>query len=268
MKKNKKSRNGRPNAALRLDLILPVYNEEVALPKSCDTLVKYLESNCLYDWKIIIADNASTDRTPEIARSLSSGDARIHYLRLEKKGRGRALREAWLSSDADIVSYMDIDLSTDLKSYLPMINAIAHGDADIAIGTRFKRTSVIKRSLKREVLSRCFIMLIKLFFPRCGFSDAQCGFKAVSRHAVQLLVPKIKNQGWFFDTELLLLARYHGLKLCEIPIRWVEDPDSRVKIIRTGLEHSLGVLRMRLTFTTGVDLPEFYPHPIEVEKLA
>jgi glycosyltransferase involved in cell wall biosynthesis len=253
---------------MRINITLPVYNEEKDLAKSCMILSDFLSSNCPWDWQIVIADNASTDRTPEIARKLAASNPRIQHLRLDMKGRGRALRQAWLNSDADIVSYMDIDLSTDLKSFMPMIGAIASGSADVAIGSRFAKGSEIDRSLKREVLSRTFITLIKAFFPRSTFADAQCGFKAVSRRAVQQLVPMIKNQGWFFDTELLLLADHHGFKIREIPVRWIEDPDSRVRIIRTGLEHSLGVLRMRLTFLTGWDLGEFYSHPVRAERTA
>lgn len=261
----------RASAQLRLDVTLPVYNEEKDLPKSCNKLVDFLKAKCPYDWRIIIADNASTDKTPEIAQSLAAGNPRLRYLRLELKGRGRALREAWLSSDADIVSYMDIDLSTDLKSFMPMVSSIAHGEADITIGTRFKKNSRVQRGLKREILSRGFMALIKTFFPRSSFSDSQCGFKAAGRPAVQALVPHVKNQGWFFDTEMLLLADHDGYKIGEIPVRWVEDPDSRVRIVRTALEHSLGVLRMRLSFITGLELREFYAHPIKpvkVEKMA
>lgn len=253
----------KPVDQLRLDVVLPVYNEEKDLAGSCRTLTAFLTDHCPYQWKIVIADNASTDATPEIARGLAAADSRIRHLRLDMKGRGRALRTAWLSSTADIVSYMDIDLSTDLKGFMPMINAIALGDADVAIGSRFKKGSDVDRCLKREVLSRTFIGLIKLFFPRSTFSDAQCGFKAVSRRAVDDLLPHVKNLGWFFDTELLLLADHYGYRIEDIPVRWIEDRDSRVRIVKTGLEHSLGVLRMRLSFLTGLELGEFYAHPME-----
>lgn len=248
---------------LRLDVVLPVYNEEKDLAGSCHTLAAFLSDHCPYQWRIVIADNASTDGTPAIAAELAKENSRIRHLRLDLKGRGRALRTAWLSSDADIVSYMDIDLSTDLKGFMPMINAIAHGDAEVAIGSRFKKQSQVDRCLKREVLSRTFIGLIKLFFPRSSFSDAQCGFKAVSRRAVDDLLPHVKNLGWFFDTELLLLADHFGYRIEDIPVRWIEDRDSRVKIVKTGLEHSLGVLRMRLSFLTGMEFGEFYAHPME-----
>ena len=179
------------------------------------------------------------------------------------------MRTAWLSSDADIVSYMDIDLSTDLKSFMPMIDSIAHGDAEVAIGSRFHKKSEVDRCLKREVCSRTFIGLIKTFFPRSSFSDAQCGFKAVSRRAVDDLLPHIKNVGWFFDTELLLLADHYKYKVVNVPVKWVEDPNSKVKIVKTGMEHSLGVLRMRLSFLTGFEFGDFYsPYPVNAARAA
>jgi glycosyltransferase involved in cell wall biosynthesis len=253
---------------LRVDVMLPVYNEENDLARSCETLSGYLEEHCPYDWRIVIADNASTDRTPVIGRSLEAKYSRIKFHRLEMKGRGRALIETWLRSDADIVSYMDIDLSTDLKSFLPMINAIASGSCDIAIGSRFTSRSEVERGLKREVLSRGFITLIKILFPFSSFSDAQCGFKAASRGAVRALVPLIKSKAWFFDTELLILADRHRYKIENIPVNWTDDPDSRVKIVATVLEHSLGVLRMRLTSLTGVEFEVFYPRPIRARGMA
>jgi len=262
------SSSGIKRSPLRVDVTLPVYNEEKDLARSCQTLASFLTANCPFDWRIVIADNASTDKTPEIGRSLAASNPRIKFLRLEMKGRGRALREAWLQSDADIVSYMDIDLSTDLKAFMPMVNAIAYGGSDVAIGTRFNIGSEVERSIKREVLSRGFIGFIKLFFPRGTFSDAQCGFKAVSRRAVNTLVPQIKSQAWFFDTEMLLLANHHGFRVSEIPVKWIEDTDSRVKIVGTVLEHSLGVLRMRLAFITGRDLNVFYPRQAKVRSFA
>jgi len=263
-----RSANQAGGSRLRIDVTLPVYNEEKDLAGSCEKLAAYLTAHCPHDWRVVIADNASTDKTPEVGRSMAARYPYIKYHRLEMKGRGRALTEAWLASDADIVSYMDIDLSTDLKSFMPMIDAIERGGCDVAIGTRFDRKSEVDRGLKREVLSRGFITLIKLFFPFSSFSDAQCGFKAVSRRAVKALVPLIKSKAWFFDTELLILADHHGYKIRNVPVKWIDDPDSRVKIVGTVLEHSLGVLRMRLTFLTGRELDVFYPRQIKIRSIA
>lgn len=235
---------------LQLEVVIPVYNEEKDLPRSIATLHDFLERNCGHDWRIVIADNASIDGTPRVSRDLSAQHERVRYLRLPHKGRGRALRHAWLTSAADIVSYMDVDLSTDLSCFPPMIDKLARGEAEIAIGSRYQKGAQVERGLKREIFSRGYMALIKTFFG-CGFSDAQCGFKAATRRAAQTLVPLVENQGWFFDAELLLLAEHYGFTIFEMPVIWTDDPDSRVKLAQTVSEHFIGLLRMRLAFSTG-----------------
>ncbi|MDZ7360342.1 MAG: glycosyltransferase family 2 protein [candidate division KSB1 bacterium] len=248
--------------SLRVDVVIPVYNEEKDLPRTVATLREFLQQNCPYAWRIVIADNASIDHTPAIGRSLAAQHEEVRYLRLALKGRGRALRQAWLTSDADILSYMDVDLSTDLQGFMPMIEALANGQADMAIGSRYKKGAQVKRGLKREILSRGYITLIKLFFG-CGFSDSQCGFKAITRRAAHTLVPLIENQGWFFDAELLLLAEHYGFRIFEVPVRWVDDSDSRVKIVQTVSEHFIGLVRLRLAFSTGFAVaPAPAPRPL------
>ena len=235
---------------LRLEVVIPVYNEEKDLPCSIATLHDFLQENCGYDWCIVIADNASIDNTPQVSRELAAKHERVRYLRLPHKGRGRALRHAWLTSEADIVSYMDVDLSTDLSCFMPMIDKLAQGEAEIAIGSRYQKSAQVQRGFKREFFSRAYLAMIKMFFG-CGFSDAQCGFKAATRDAVQTLVPLIENQGWFFDAELLLLAEHYGFPIFEMPVIWNDDPDSRVKLAQTVSEHFIGLMRMRLAFSTG-----------------
>jgi glycosyltransferase involved in cell wall biosynthesis len=193
----------------------------------------------------VIADNGSNDGTPELARTLEARDPRVRALILEVKGRGLALREAWLSSDADIVSYMDVDLSTDLTHLPELIAMVAERGCDVAIGSRLARGSKTDRQLKREITSRGYVALIRLTFPRLRITDAQCGFKALNRKAVQAVVPHIENRMWFFDTEMLILAHQAKLKICELPVRWVEDTDTKVKIVSTALEDIRGLARMR-----------------------
>lgn len=235
---------------LRLEVVIPVYNEEKDLPRSIATLHDFLQQNCGYDWRIVIADNASVDHTPQVSRELAAKYERVRYLRLPHKGRGRALRHAWLTSEADIVSYMDVDLSTDLRCFLPIIDKLARGEAEIAAGSRYQKGAQVQRGMKREIFSRGYMALIKMFFG-CGFSDAQCGFKAATRRAVQTLVPLVENQGWFFDAELLLLAEHYGFPIFDMPVIWTDDPDSRVKLAQTVSEHFIGLMRMRLAFSTG-----------------
>lgn len=227
-----------------VDLVIPVYNEEAQLAKSIAVLRAFLSKNLDMPYRIVVADNGSTDTTLGIAKSLSEQYKDVGYVHLEQKGRGRALRRAWLESPASIVSYMDVDLSTDLVHFPALVKAIAQDGYDIAIGSRLSRGSKVKRAFKREFISRSYNLMIKMMF-RTRFSDAQCGFKAVSRKAAQELVPLIKDQAWFFDTELLLLATMKGYRIKEIPVRWIDDPDSRVRIVKTATEDIKGLLRLR-----------------------
>lgn len=235
---------------IRLDVVIPVYNEERALPRSIEELRRFLTDNIAYDWRIVIADNASTDSTLEIARALASQDERVTYLHLDEKGRGRALRRAWLTSDADVLSYMDVDLSTNLAAFPPLVDSIVCGGYDLAIGSRLLPGARVKRQWKRELTSRMYNLLIKLMFPRRRFSDAQCGFKAISRQAAHDLVPLVVNNEWFFDSELLLRAEQRGYRIAEVPVEWIEDLDTRVDVIRTALEDIRGLIRVRTTPVT------------------
>jgi glycosyltransferase involved in cell wall biosynthesis len=228
-----------------VDIVIPVYNEEHVLAESLATLRKFLAQGFAHQYRIVVADNASTDETLALAQRLASKHRDVASLHIPQKGRGRALRTAWLTSPADILSYMDVDLSTDLAAFPPLIEAIAGEGYDIAIGSRLARGADIQRSLRREAISRSYNVMIKaLFFTR--FSDAQCGFKAASRRAVQELVPLIENNEWFFDTELLILAAKAGYRLKEIPVHWLEDPDTRVNVPKTVWEDVRGLLRLRL----------------------
>ena len=233
-----------PFTQVRVDIVIPVYNEEAALPKSVATLCDYLSTYLPYDWRVIIANNASTDNTLAIAQGLAAENPRVSVLHLDRKGRGRALKAAWLASDADVVSYMDVDLSTNLQSFLPLVAPLATGHSEVAIGSRLLKGAVVTRQWKRELISRCYNLLIKLIF-RNKFSDAQCGFKAVKRSVARQLLPEVENNEWFFDTELLLLAEEHKMRIYEVPVDWIEDLDSRVKIVSTAAEDIKGLLRVR-----------------------
>ena len=229
----------------RVDVIIPCYNEMAVLQESVERTVALFAEQPQYDWRLVIADNGSTDGTSELARALDDVFPAVQALVLTIKGRGLALREAWLQSDADIVSYMDVDLSTDLAHLPDLVAMVAEGACDVAIGSRLSRKSETQRSLKREVTSRGYVLLVRGFFPRLRISDAQCGFKALSRRAVEAVVPQIENRMWFFDSELLILAQQEGLRICELPVRWVEDPDTKVRILSTAAEDIRGLLRMR-----------------------
>jgi glycosyltransferase involved in cell wall biosynthesis len=229
-----------------VDVVIPVYNEEGDLERSIDALRDFLRQSFPYTWRIVIADNASVDGTLEIAKRISSQYPDVTYLHLDQKGRGRALRRAWLESDADIVSYMDVDLSTDLEAFPPLIDGLVKKGYHVAIGSRLKKGAKVERQLKREIISRCYNLLIRLVF-RNRFSDAQCGFKALTREAVLDLVPIVEDQGWFFDSELLLRAEQKGYQIYEVPVGWVDDPDSRVNIVQTAWGDLKGLFRVRFS---------------------
>lgn len=229
----------------RVDVVIPCYNEVKVLEQSVMTTLQLFDQNPQYDWRLVIADNGSNDGTSELARELDARFERVKALVLEVKGRGLALREAWLTSDAEVVSYMDVDLSTDIRHLPELVAMVAERGCDVAIGTRLAKGSKTDRQLKREITSRGYVALIRLTFPRLRISDAQCGFKALNRKAVEAVVPHIENRMWFFDTEMLILAHQAGLRICELPVRWVEDRDTKVKIVSTAMEDMRGLLRMR-----------------------
>ncbi|WP_322797369.1 dolichyl-phosphate beta-glucosyltransferase [Tepidiforma sp.] len=239
-----------------VDVVIPCYNEVHVLEQSALATLQLFDQNPQYRWRLVIADNGSTDGTSELARRLASEHDRIQALVLDIKGRGLALREAWLQSDADIVSYMDVDLSTDLRHLPELIALVADRHCDVAIGSRLARGARVRRQLKREITSRGYVALIRLTFPTLRITDAQCGFKALSRRAVQAIVPHIENRMWFFDTELLILAHQAGFRICELPVHWVEDPDTKVRIVSTAIEDIRGLLRMRFRKRPPITIPE------------
>jgi glycosyltransferase involved in cell wall biosynthesis len=236
----------------RVDIVVPVYNEQEVLEDSIRRLHAYCSANLGHDWRIVIADNASTDATLGVARETADALGRTTVLHIERKGRGRALRTAWSASDADVLCYMDVDLSTDLRALPPLIAALAGGHSEVAIGTRLAPGSRVVRGRKRELISRSYNRLLRVTL-RARFSDAQCGFKAIRADAARRLLPQVADQGWFFDTELLVRAQRQGMRIHEVAVDWIDDPDSRVDIVSTALGDLRGVLRLR--FDTA--LPRF-----------
>lgn len=225
-------------------MVIPVYNEERDLAPSVRRLHEFLRENIAAPATITIADNASHDGTLAVAEGLAKELSGVRVLHLDAKGRGRALRAAWLSSIATVVAYMDVDLSTDLKAFAPLVAPLLLGQSDVAIGSRLARGARTRRGLKREVISRGYMTVLRLALG-VRVSDAQCGFKALRTEVARQIVPKIEDQTWFFDTELLVLAQRAGLRVHEVPVEWTDDPDSRVDIIRTAIDDLRGVARLR-----------------------
>ncbi|HTX70051.1 MAG TPA: bifunctional glycosyltransferase family 2/GtrA family protein [Thermoleophilia bacterium] len=232
-----------PLAAPVVDIVLPVYNEEVELRRNVLRLLARLERDFPLTWRVTIADNASTDATWRIACDLAERGPHVAALHLDQKGRGRALKAAWSASDARVLVYMDIDLATDLDALLPLVAPLVSGHSDLAIGTRLARASTVERGARREFISRGYNLLTKLAL-RTRFSDAQCGFKAIRADRARALLPWIEDEGWFFDTELLVVAERAGLRIHEVPVDWTDDPDSRVDIVPTAVADLKGIARV------------------------
>ena len=233
-----------------LDVVVPVYNEQADLGPSVERLHAYLSRRFPYPFRITIADNASTDDTPGVAERLVQRLDHVTYRRLEQKGRGRALAATWLASDAQVLAYMDVDLSTDLDALLPLVAPLISGHSHLAIGSRLARGARVVRGPKREAISRCYNLILKGTLA-ARFSDAQCGFKAIRADVARELVPLVQDTGWFFDTELLVLAERSGLRVHEVPVDWVDDPDSRVDIVATATADLKGVARLVADLARG-----------------
>jgi putative flippase GtrA len=248
----------RPNAALLartkgvpvLDVVVPVYNEEAALAASIYRLHRHLRDQFPFPARITIADNASIDGTHRIAQELAEELDDVRVVRLEQKGRGRALHAVWSTSDAPVLAYMDVDLSTDLAALAPLVAPLISGHSDLAIGTRLGRGARVVRGPKREIISRCYNLILRSTLS-ARFSDAQCGFKAIRADVAERLLPHVTDTGWFFDTELLVLAERAGLRIHEVPVDWVDDPDSRVDIVATAAADLKGIARLLRGFASG-----------------
>ncbi|MFD1721963.1 glycosyltransferase [Amnibacterium endophyticum] len=241
-----------------VEIVVPVHNEAHVLQASIWRLHDYLCRHMPVDWRITVVDNASTDGTSEVAQGLVRTLSDVHAVRLERKGRGLALRHAWGASDARVLAYLDVDLSTDLAGLGPLVAPLLSGHSDLAIGSRLSRTSRVVRGSKRELISRSYNGILRAVLS-ASFSDAQCGFKAVTKEAAERLLPLVQDDGWFFDTELLVLAERSGLRIHEVPVDWEDDPDSRVDIVQTAKDDLRGIARL---------LADLTRHRIPVEAIA
>jgi glycosyltransferase involved in cell wall biosynthesis len=233
-----------------VDIVVPVRDEERVLASSIRRLAAYLRDCFPYSARITIAENGSSDATWEIAQALTAELEGVRAIHAEPAGRGGALRAAWAGSDAEVLAYMDVDLSTGLNALAPLVAPLLSGHSDLAIGSRLARGARVRRGLKREILSRGYNLLLRLLL-NVSFSDAQCGFKAIRASRARQLLPLVQDTGWFFDTELLVLAQRAGLRIHEVPVDWADDPDSRVDILPTTLADLRGIARVRSALLSG-----------------
>jgi glycosyltransferase involved in cell wall biosynthesis len=247
-----------------LAIAVPVHNEAATLERQIRLLHRFVADELPFTWRIVIAENASTDGTFDLARMLTHELSNVQAIRLMESGRGRALRAAWSASDARVLAYMDVDLSTSLDALLPLVAPLISGHSDVAIGTRLHRDATVQRSRRRELISRSYNRLLRIAVG-ASFSDAQCGFKAIRSDVAADLLPDIRDEEWFFDTELLVLAQRRGLRVHEVPVDWVEDPDSRVRILATAAADLRGVARL-LADRSGPAPTPLTPRPRPVPR--
>jgi putative flippase GtrA len=233
-----------------LDVVIPVYNEQATLEASVRRVRAFLDAAMPYTARLTVVDNASTDDTAQVAARLAAQLPGVQFRHLDAKGRGLALRTAWLASDADVLVYMDVDLSTDLSALLPLVAPLVSGHSHLAVGTRLARGSRVVRGPKRELISRAYNLLLHGTLA-LRVSDAQCGFKAIRADVARKLLPLVADTGWFFDTELLVLAERAGLRIHEVPVDWVDDPDSRVDVVATAAADLRGIARVGRDLFTG-----------------
>jgi glycosyltransferase involved in cell wall biosynthesis len=232
---------------MRVLIVIPAFNEEKKLPRAIEVLHSYLDRHPGHDYEIVVASNGSTDCTVQVTASLAATYSRVRLYNLAAKGRGGALREVWGKSEADILTYMDADLSTDLAALPKMIESLASGDFDLVAGSRVHRESVTRRSIRRGLISFCYNGMVRLNFST-RVSDLQCGFKGITRETASALLPMVEDRGFFFDTEMLLIAESCGYRILDLPVRWIENTDSRVNILRTAWNDIKGLLRLRRSF--------------------
>jgi putative flippase GtrA len=241
---------GLPPGHAQVEIVIPVRDEERDLGPGVRRLCSYLTDHFPFAVMVTIADNGSTDATWARALDLADEFAAVRAVRIERPGRGRALRSIWAHSEADVYAYMDVDLSTDLNALLPLVAPLLSGHSDVAIGTRLARGARVVRGPRRETISRCYNLLLHASLGT-RFSDAQCGFKAIRADAARALLPLTADTGWFFDTELLVLAERAGLRIHEVPVDWIDDPDSRVNLVATALADLRGIARLGAGLARG-----------------
>ncbi|MDI2028550.1 bifunctional glycosyltransferase family 2/GtrA family protein [Saccharopolyspora sp. TS4A08] len=246
------------NRTATVDVVIPVYNEERSLPGCLEVLSRYLGEGFPFSWSITVVDNASTDATLDVAHGMARSIPNVRVLHLDRKGRGLALRTAWGYSDADVVVYMDVDLSTGLDALLPLVAPLVNGHSDLAIGSRLAPGARTVRGGKREMISRGYNKMIR-WSHGARFTDAQCGFKAARTDVIRPLLRQVRDDSWFFDTELLLLAEHNGLRVHEVPVDWVEDVDTRVNVVRTATDDIAGLVRVARAKITGTARVEGLP---------
>ena len=232
---------------MNVTIVIPTYNEELVIGKSLETSVLAFETLLgERSWSILVADNGSTDRTPEIVADFSKECPRVGLFEVGQKGKGLAIRRAWESHDADVYAFMDADLATDLRDVPALIRGAE--DVGLCVGSRFHRDAKVVRSAFRHVVSHSYRLIARALVD-IDAEDLQCGFKAVRKDVADAVLPRLVHDGFFFDTEFLGHAQALGFQMAEVPVRWEEGRDARrktsVKIGATAWDNFQNLLVLR-----------------------
>lgn len=231
---------------MNIEITIPVLNEEETIKEKISEMIDYVVKNLSNrNIKFIIADNGSTDMTEEYSQELIKKYKNLKYIKLPEKGVGLALKASWSSSEADYVGYMDLDIATDLSALKDVVLEMDKG-SEIINGSRLlKKSEVINRTFIREFTSRMFNFLLKVIL-KVKFTDGMCGFKFFKRKTIQSLINTgIDTKGWFFSTEILVKGYWKGIEIKEIPVKWTDDRNSKVKIISLSLNYLKNIFKLK-----------------------
>jgi glycosyltransferase involved in cell wall biosynthesis len=233
-----------------LSIIIPAHNEEKRLPASLEKVLAFIRSQP-YETEIIVVENGSHDRTPEIAREAAAQHAEVHWIQEEQAGKGLAVRSGMLAAEGEYRFICDADLSMPIEEvtrFLP-----PHVERyDVAIASREVPGAVrYNEPAYRHWIGRVFNWLVRVItLP--GLQDTQCGFKSFRADVAEDLFPQQTIHGWTFDVEILFLAMRRGYNILEIPIPWYYYPGSRVRILRDSWLMLSDLFRIRLNALRGL----------------
>lgn len=232
-----------------VEFCLPIYNEEKIIEKNVLKIVNFCkEKNLPFNWRVIIVNNGSKDNSLAISQKLSADNKQIGYTTILEPGRGQALKKYWLTSNADVVAYMDADLAVSLNNIIDLINPFVNNEADLVIGSRMMPGATIKRSFIRELISQSCNILYRLIIGN-NISDTQCGFKAIKTEVFKKIAPYIEDNKWFFDTEIISFTHHLGYKIKEVPVNWEEnrydERKSKVNLLKDSFIHLKNLLRLK-----------------------